>query len=577
MHPDLRITLLSSPPRRRRCGRMVPRASRMLLALLATSSLLAAVGASQTPRQREIVAAIRTRAVAASVAASEALIVELEQPEFRSALAQRGLPELSRQSGRALLERLRAEAASAEIVHNLAIWANETSDAACNAVANPGGATCPSCLGWSVGNAQDMPRTPIFQRPQLDNLWELGAHGFVQPHHVVDWMSGPDTFEVGALGCDPFSGTLPNPSPWFKDGAVDFPRNISEANERPIYAVLDLKKIDVGVPDFGPVGIVFNRSKLAQDITFMPADTGQWSYSCNLTNQGRKCQAHNDSRSCTSSSWSCRWRNGVCVSASNNCCVTSGGATGCQTCTDTSACCTSDPSYNCSAWDVTPGVTGHLDHILLAAVRMWNDTTHSHTYTPAGNLADLLGRSAAKDYFSEKLPRLLPHNNYYVETNLLATPEFSSGAGDVLFTIGTFPWLFGHRRGRQLRQWASGLGFVLVGPSFLHLQITYACSIMNGTFDARGRSGHLDLNNATSESIKRVGVVTLVSGHRIWVVASQLTSRTVACLTPRSVQGARTLAPISMQLACQCLRRLGQMPWHNVHVAAGTLALRGQR
>jgi hypothetical protein len=435
----------------------------LLLVVVVIGMAAVAEGSSaQTPRQRQIVSAIRSRAIIASAAATTALIAELEQPEFRSQLAQRGLAELSKEPGRGLLERLRAEAAAAEVVHNLAIWANETDDAACNAVTDPAGAACPSCLGWSVGNAQGMPRTPVFQQPQLDNLWELGVHGFVQPHDVVGWMNGPDTFEVGAIGCDPFSAALPGPSPWFHGGAVDFPRNISEANERPIYAVLDLKKIDVGVPDFGPVGIAFNRSKLAQDLIFMPADTGQWSGSCNLTNQGRRCPGHNDSRACESSSWRCRWRNGACVSAADNCCVTNGGATGCQTCADTSACCTSDPSYNCSAWDVTPGVTGHLDHILLAAAFMWNDTTPSHTYTPASNLADLLGRSAATDYFSEGLPRLLPHNNYYIEANLLATPEFSREAGDVLFVIGTFPWLFGHPRGRQLRDWATSLGFVLV-------------------------------------------------------------------------------------------------------------------
>jgi hypothetical protein len=171
--------------------------------------------ASQTPRQREIVSAIRTRAVAASAAASDELIAELQQPAFRAALAERGLPELSKQPGSALLARLRAEAAAAEVAHNLAIWANDTHDAACSAVTNPGGARCPSCLGWSVGNAQGMPRTPAFQQPQLDNLWELGVHGYVQPHDIVGWMNGPDTFEVGAIGCDPFTGSLPGPSPWF--------------------------------------------------------------------------------------------------------------------------------------------------------------------------------------------------------------------------------------------------------------------------------------------------------------------------------------------------------------------------
>ena len=40
---------------------------------------------------------------------------------------------------------------------------------------------------------------------------------------------------------------------------------------------------------------------------------------------------------------------------------------------------------------------------------MWNDSTKDHRYTPASNLADLLGRAAAPDYFSAKLPLLLPH------------------------------------------------------------------------------------------------------------------------------------------------------------------------
>jgi hypothetical protein len=109
-----------------------------------------------------------------------------------------------------------------------------------------------------------------------------------------------------------------------------------------------------------------------------------------------------------------------------------------------------------------------MDHILLAASRLWNDTTPSHIYTPSGNLADLIGRAAASDYFSNDLPRLLPHNNYYVEANLLATPEFSAQAGDVLFVIGTFPWLFGHPRGEQLQEWARRLGLVLVSPLRSH-------------------------------------------------------------------------------------------------------------
>ena len=139
-------------------------------------------------------------------------------------------------------------------------------------------------------------------------------------------MNGPDTFEVGAIGCDPFTGNLPGThfqlffsqnlplfdcqflvifvvksddkmtrirlaiivcrpygciltiewsieysffrqffvilssfcrpnsgftgqSPWFHGGKIDFPKDLAEANERPIYAVLDLKKIDVGAAE----------------------------------------------------------------------------------------------------------------------------------------------------------------------------------------------------------------------------------------------------------------------------------------------------------------------------------------
>ena len=72
---------------------------------------------------------------------------------------------------------------------------------------------------------------------------------------------------------------------------------------------------------------------------------------------------------------------------------------------------------------------------------MWNDTG----YTPASNLADLLGRAATSNYFSPlpplegaatTLPTLRVHNNYYIEANLLYTPSLAAGTKDVLFVIG---------------------------------------------------------------------------------------------------------------------------------------------
>ena len=45
-------------------------------------------------------------------------------------------------------------------------------------------------------------------------MWALGYHGYVQPSTVRDWMGGPDTFEVGAVGCDPFTAQLPGVGNW---------------------------------------------------------------------------------------------------------------------------------------------------------------------------------------------------------------------------------------------------------------------------------------------------------------------------------------------------------------------------
>ena len=680
----------------------------MLLAASAgapSAAALLPVPPSWSPAQDRVLARLLPAAAAASSAATAELLAELNASSFRSALRHRlegtGFEELAAAPAGVLLGRLRAECSASEIVHNLAIWTpNQT---ACG----------PACTGWSDGNCLGMPRTPAFTRPQLDNLWLLGRLGFETPDDVRGWMSLPDTFEVGDIGCDAFTGTLPTPphrrplrSPlpgddgpcgthaecviiqslfneacgpdrsvinrtvaltehgyiasttsknatvagWLQvhveamrlrvlqmrpmntwDGfyasifnhstdihidamnvsrgvvvnetgatpcAIDllhehagevsrfvtrgmaemagpahavpkscpfsrnhrtglpnphlehrdtlgdylgdtnplapWPATDAEAAERPIYGVLDLKKIDGGAIDFGPVGIVFNRTRMDARVILMPADTGQWSGSCNLTNQGLRCPGHPNATACRDD-LRCRWTSPVlppspspsssvstpasssssssppslsppfhmhtshahahahapspspqCVSAAGNCCISKAGtaatpgSTGCDRCRDEPACCQDDKSYNCSQWDGTPGLVGHLDHVLLASSRMWNDTTTKKLhYTPSTNLADLLSRSvaAAGDYGGRHAPELQPHNNYYVEANLLATPQFrrSDAAGsDVLFVIGAFPWIFGHDHGDALRRWATERGWPLVwalGPEQCYEQV----------------------------------------------------------------------------------------------------------
>ena len=470
----------------------------LVLLLILGAAQRQAVLARQTPEQRAVVARLALAAVSASADATEPLLTELDSLAFRAALAQRGLAELAKSPAHTLLSRLRAEVAASEVVHNLALLTVGVHNLA-SAHTNDSSSedSCGSaCLGWSPGNCDGMPRTPISNCTELNNLWALGFGGWVAPDTVRGWMGGPDTFEVGCVGCAPFTGTLP-----YHCGtghcSRDWPATLTEAQQRPIYAVVDLKKIDVGIPDFGPVGIVFNKSTISSATILMPADTGEWSGTCNLTNRGQHCtaaapRALNRSQCESDPEHRCRWvapaarvqETGHCVSASDHCCVTlgrrAGGSAipgGCDTCATNPACCQAGalPAYNCSAWDVTPGVVGHVDHILLAASRMWNDTG----YTPARNLADLLGRAASASYFGETTPPLLqPHNNYYIEANILATPEYSTRAHDVLFTIATFPFLFGHSQGARVRAWASAHRWPLVwalGPPLSIPQCVCVC------------------------------------------------------------------------------------------------------
>ena len=74
---------------------------------------------------------LREKAIAASQEATPALLHLVATKTFRAALKARGVQELLYNAPASeLLARLRAEAASAEIVHNLAIWTDNATEAA---------------------------------------------------------------------------------------------------------------------------------------------------------------------------------------------------------------------------------------------------------------------------------------------------------------------------------------------------------------------------------------------------------------------------------------------------------------
>ena len=94
----------------------------------------------ETPRQREIIAALKVEAIASSAAATPSLLLLLQSDAFRDAARERGLtPSLYTAPATTILARLRAEAETAELVHNLALWTTNASEAA--------DFGCPSCTG----------------------------------------------------------------------------------------------------------------------------------------------------------------------------------------------------------------------------------------------------------------------------------------------------------------------------------------------------------------------------------------------------------------------------------------------
>jgi hypothetical protein len=227
----------------------------------------------QTHIQEQLVAKLTANAALASSRATPKLLAALGDRELSRLLTQRGLPELAALPPAELLVRLRAEAAVSEITHNLAIGNGS--------VGRHQQQPCIACDGWAPGDDGGMSRTPLMEMETLPSLWTLGELGYVSPSNVAGWMRGADSVECGILGCPRFTGALPSAARDDPPARPPYwPRDSTEARTRPIYAVLDLHKLDVGVPDFGPVAIVMNRSSIAPLTALMPADMGLWAPAC---------------------------------------------------------------------------------------------------------------------------------------------------------------------------------------------------------------------------------------------------------------------------------------------------------
>ena len=75
---------------------------------------------------------------------------------------------------------------------------------------------------------------------------------WVPPGTIVGWLNHPSRFEHANIGCDAFTGSAAcSDSPYCSPGRKrsppgSFPASLEEAAQRPVYGILDLKKLDVG-------------------------------------------------------------------------------------------------------------------------------------------------------------------------------------------------------------------------------------------------------------------------------------------------------------------------------------------
>ena len=110
--------------------------------------------------------------------------------------------------------------------------------------------------------------------------------------------------EEGLLGFPSFTGIRQDPS-W---PARVWPRDMTEAADRPLYAILNLRKIDGGNDIFGPIGMVFRQQTMLEQAIIGPVDTGSYQYFCNASWPAIACRrAHRNACVATWSQLECSW------------------------------------------------------------------------------------------------------------------------------------------------------------------------------------------------------------------------------------------------------------------------------
>ena len=120
-----------------------------------------------------------------------------------------------------------------------------------------------------------------------------------------------------------------------------------------------------------------------------------------------------------------------------------------------------EPKPACTVWDgMTPGTSGHSDHLLLPFAR-WASALP--TEVDYARLALLFARQL-QSWGSPGYPNMtVPAFDYYFEAQLLGNPRFDQGA--VKMVVADFAVNFGTDSGDSIKTWCADRGWPLIWSS----------------------------------------------------------------------------------------------------------------
>ena len=225
------------------------------------------------------------------------------------------------------------------------------------------------------------------------SLWQLLFLGYYGAMESYTDTAVNDAAERGIFRLAPFSAS---------DSAGNgLPADYTEASSRLNYVALNWMRIDVGNRGwpaagsvaFGNVTAVFSPYFWADSVAVAPSDTGRYTVNCNETYQNASGNPH---------------RRGS--------------------------------SMNCTALP-RAGVSGAMDHVILDNEILWS--------AQGSPLATLFGRWHGD---SEVYTNVTGHE-WYLEADIVGTIMYEDRGLKLL--VGSFPALFGTKRGALLQLWAT--------------------------------------------------------------------------------------------------------------------------